>query len=329
MYFSSIKYYYTIKKSFILNILDHYISHEILYTLAIIFTVLIISSTIFWIISQNNKSELISELIIRTKSWWKITIGIALVITTPAIVGTVVLAYVSFVALREMLSISRLRASDRIALFTAYFAIPVQYYLAYNNYYHQFLYFIPLIMFIGLPVILVMSGNTKFIGRSMSIIPTMLMLTVYMISHIVLLFHVEVPSFYVGSGGLIIFLIMLTAFNDVFQFTWGKLMGKRKILPNVSPNKTWEGFIGGVLTTGLLGSALSFLSPLNYFESFFIGLAIGITGFLGDSIISAVKRDLEIKDTDDLIPGHGGAMDRLDSICFTTPVFYHLLIFLI
>ena len=236
-----------------MDIFEYHIPSEVVYILAIILAVLVICSTTFWIISRRKKSELMSELITRTNSWWKMAIGVTLVITMPSIVGTVILAYVSFVALREMLSIARLRTADRSALFTAYLAIPVQYYLAYNNFYDQFLYFIPLIMFIGLPVILVMSGNTKYLGRSMSTLPAMLMLTVYMLSHMVLLFHVDVPGFSAGPGGLIIFLIMLTAFNDVFQFTWGKLLGKRKILPMVSPNKTWEGFT--------LSSFLNKLSP--------------------------------------------------------------------
>ena len=184
-------------------------------------------------------------------------------------------------------------------------------------------------MFISVSVILVLTGETNRIGRSMAIIPTTLMLTVYMPSHMVLLYHVSVPGFTVGAGGLIIFLIMITAFNDIFQFTWGKLLGKRKILPKISPNKTWVGFIGGVFTSGVLGGALSFLTPLDYINCFYIGLSLSIIGFIGDSIISAVKRDLKIKDTDDLIPGHGGAMDRLDSIVLTTPTFYYLLIFFI
>ena len=184
-------------------------------------------------------------------------------------------------------------------------------------------------MFVCVSIILVLTGETNRIGRSMAIIPTILILTVYMPSHMVLLFHVNVPEFTVGAGGLIVFLIIITASNDIFQFTWGKLLGKRKILPKISPNKTWAGFIGGVITSSLLGIVLSFLTPLNYIECFYVGLSLGIIGFIGDSIISAVKRDLKIKDTDDLIPGHGGAMDRLDSIVLTTPAFYYLLIFFI
>ncbi len=312
-----------------MDIFGYYIPIELLFILCAVFGVLIICSSIFGIISLKNKSDSISELVIRTNSWWKMAIGITVVATAPAIIGTIVLAYVVFVALREMLSIIPLRTADRTVLVASYIAIPIQFYLAYKNYYYLFQIFIPLVMFISVSVILVLTGETNRIGRSMAIIPTTLMLTVYMPSHMVLLFHVSVPGFTVGAGGLIIFLIMITAFNDIFQFTWGKLLGKRKILPRISPNKTWVGFIGGVFTSGVLGGALSFLTPLDYINCFYIGLSLSIIGFIGDSIISAVKRDLKIKDTDDLIPGHGGAMDRLDSIVLTTPTFYHLLIFFI
>lgn len=312
-----------------MDIFGYYIPIELLFILCVIFGVLIICSSIFGFISLMNKSDSVSELVVRTNSWWKIAIGITVVATAPAIIGTIVLAYVVFVALREMLSIIPLRTADRIVLVASYFAIPIQFYLAYKNYYYLFQIFIPLVMFVCVSIILVLTGETNRIGRSMAIIPTILILTVYMPSHMVLLFHVNVPEFTVGAGGLIVFLIIITASNDIFQFTWGKLLGKRKILPKISPNKTWAGFIGGLITSSLLGIVLSFLTPLNYIESFYVGLSLGVIGFVGDSIISAVKRDLKIKDTDDLIPGHGGAMDRLDSIVLTTPAFYYLLIFFI
>ncbi len=312
-----------------MSIQGYFIPIEVLYVQGVIYGLLILCSTTFWLVGRVRKNPLTAELITRTNSWWKIVVGITLVITAPKIVGTLVIAYVSFVALREVLSIGKLRESDRAAMFAAYFSIPVQYYLAYHGHYAQFLYFIPLGMFIGLAVILVVRGNTLAIGRSMSIIPAILILTVYTLSHMVLLYDVEVPSFTAGGGGLIIFLIMLTSLNDVFQFTWGKLLGRHKILPKVSPNKTWEGFVGGAVSTAILGGVLSFLTPLRQYEAVIVGVVTGVMGFFGDAIISAVKRDLELKDTDDLIPGHGGAMDRLDSLLITTPVYYHLLVFFI
>lgn len=307
------------------QILNYHIPKEVAYVIGVIFIVLILCSIIFWLLSLKKKTTLLEELIIRLNSWWKMFFGVVIVVVFPPIFGTILIAYVSFVSLREMFSIGRIRASDRTALFVAYFAIPIQYFLAYNYYYEQFLYFIPMVMFMTLAIILVLTGQTTRIGRSMSIIPTMLMLTVYMLSHLVLLYHIKTPEFSAGGGGLIIFVLMITAFNDVFQFTWGKLLGKHKILPSVSPNKTWEGFIGGIITTSALAYLLKFLTPLNGYEALLTGFILGVFGFLGDSLMSAIKRDLKIKDTDDLIPGHGGAMDRLDSIILTAPIFYHLL----
>lgn len=312
-----------------MNINGYTIPIELIYTLGVVFAVLIICSVSFKIYDTRKKSSLSKELVVRTNSWWYITIGVAILILGPMISGTIIIAYISFVALREMFSIGVFRESDRAALFVSYFVIPVQFYLAYKMYYEQFLYFIPLFMFIGLPFILVTTGKIHKIGRSMSVIPAILILTIYMLSHMILLFHVKAPGYNIGAGGLIIFLILVTSFNDVFQFTWGKLLGKKKILPHISPNKTWEGFIGGILSTAVLAYAIRFLTPLNGKEAFITGILLAIFGFVGGALMSAIKRDLGIKDSGNLIPGHGGAMDRLDSIVITTPVFYHLLIYFI
>ncbi|NRA12326.1 MAG: phosphatidate cytidylyltransferase [Crocinitomicaceae bacterium] len=306
---------------------EYFIPLEIIYVFTGVYAVLIACSAVFRILYHKKKSETFKTLITKVDSWWRMVIGITIIVVAPPIIGTILIGYISFVALREMMSIGRLRASDRVAILACYLCIPIQYYLAYHNYYHEFLLFIPLVMFSTIAIILVLTGDTKLIGRSMSILPAMLMLTVYLLSYMVLLFNVSTPYGLAGSGGLILYLLALTAFNDVFQYTWGTLLGKRKILPKISPNKTWIGFIGGVLTTGVLAYLISGLTPLEGLDSFLIGLAIGVMGFLGDVLISAIKRDLKLKDTSDLIPGHGGAMDRLDSIIFTTPLFYHLLIF--
>lgn len=307
-----------------MTVLGRYVPTEIVVTIALIFGVIAICAITLFVLFRLKPTDFTAELIAKTKSWFFIAVGLSIVITAPTWVATFILAFISFVALREILSIGVFREADRTALFAAYFTIPVQYWLAYNNYYEQFLYFIPFCTYVGIAFLLVMSGKTARIGRSMSLIPSVLLLTVYMLSHIILLFNIDVPSFSVGPGGLIIYLVMLTAFNDVFQFTWGKLFGKRKILPSISPNKTIVGFVGGVLTTGGLAYFIHFLTPLSPLNSLIMGILIGVSGFVGDALISAIKRDLGIKDTDNLIPGHGGALDRLDSILIAAPVYYHM-----
>jgi phosphatidate cytidylyltransferase len=122
----------------------------------------------------------------------------------------------------------------------------------------------------------------------------------------------------------LLFLVALTQFNDVAQFTWGKLFGKHKIVPKVSPKKTWEGFLGGFVST-IIAAAIAgpFLTPLPFYYAAIAGAVIAIAGFLGDITISAFKRDLGVKDSGGLIPGHGGILDRVDSLTYAAPVFTH------
>ena len=153
--------------------------------------------------------------------------GILIVVIGPKLVGSILITYVSFVALREIFSISRLRDADRFAIFLAYLTIPIQYFFAYHNFYKLFSLFIPLGVFIGLPASLVMVGQTKVIARSMAIIPTQIMLTTFTLSHIVLLYSIGPPNYSIGPGGLILFLIILTSFNDVFSIYLGKTTGEK------------------------------------------------------------------------------------------------------
>jgi phosphatidate cytidylyltransferase len=311
-----------------LKIFGYHIPEEIIYVLAYVYAFLIIAISIFYYNYKKKKTDFFKELYIRTKSWWILVGFVVVLVVAPKLWGTILMSYFSFVAAREMFSIGLFREGDRYALFVAYLTIPVQYYFAYNYDLMQFLNFIPFFVFIGLPTVLIMSGKVSKIGRSMAYIPAVLMFTTYTLSHLVLLYGMKFSDFSVGPGGLILFLIMVTEFNDVFQFTWGKMVGKTPILPTVSPNKTWEGFVGGILTTAIFAFALRFLTPLDEIESLIAGVAIGITGFIGDAMMSAMKRDLRIKDTDDIIPGHGGAMDRLDSLIVTAPTFFYILIYL-
>ena len=112
------------------------------------------------------------------------------------------------------------------------------------------------------------------------------------------------------------------------QFTWGKLLGKHKIVPKVSPNKTWEGFIGGLISTTIIGYFLGFLTPLADYQVIFVSFMIAASGFIGDIVMSSVKRDIGIKDMGTSIPGHGGILDRIDSLAYTTPVFFHLVYYM-
>ncbi len=124
-----------------------------------------------------------------------------------------------------------------------------------------------------------------------------------------------------ADGALRIFtLVALIACNDTFAYFAGVLLGKHKLAPNISPKKSWEGLIGGAVAA-IIGGAVIFhyLFETNWIIGAAIGLMTVITATCGDLIESAIKRDLAIKDMSNLLPGHGGIMDRLDSALFTAP----------
>ena len=244
-------------------------------------------------------------------------------------ISYIALAFLSFMAFRELYSLLDLRASDRRAIFWALLAIPVQYYLAYAGWYGAFIILIPVAMFLIIPMRLVLKGDTDGIIKSMATLQWSLMLTVFSLSHLAYLISLpQIEGFEVGGRGLLLFVVFLTEMNDILQFTWGKLFGKNKVIPKVSPNKTWEGLIGGIICTTIAGYFLAFIAPLTYIEAAVVSFVIAISGFIGDVVMSAVKRDIGVKDTGSAIPGHGGILDRVDSLAYTAPVFFHLVYYL-
>jgi phosphatidate cytidylyltransferase len=271
----------------------------------------------------------LGELKSRTKSWWIMSalfIGAVFISYKISYFG---LAFLSFAAFRELYSVLGFRDSDRRAIFWGLLAVPVQYYLAYIGWYGAFIIFIPVVMFLLIPLRMVLKGETKGITRSMAQLQWILMLSVFGISHLAYLLSLpDLPGFNAGGRGLLMFLIFLTEINDVMQFVWGKLLGRHKIVPRISPNKTWEGFIGGVLSTVVIGWLLRFLTPLPTGQVLLVSALIALAGFSGDIVVSAIKRDKGIKDMGDTIPGHGGIFDRIDSLSYTAPAFFHLVYYL-
>jgi len=237
----------------------------------------------------------------------------------------VFLAFVSYLALKEYLSLIPTRRIDRGLLLFAYLAIPIQYYWAAIDWYGMFLVFVPVWLFLFFPALMALRGDTRGFLSAVGTLSWGLMLTVFALSHMALLLvSGEVYNPVAGGVGLLFFLVVLTQFNDVAQYTWGKLLGSHKVTPSLSPNKTWEGLIGGVLTTVALAAIIGpYLTPMDWQWSALAGLVLGVAGFLGDITLSAMKRDLGVKDTGGLIPGHGGILDRVDSLTYAAPAFFH------
>ena len=233
-------------------------------------------------------------------------------------------ALISFFALREFLTLTPTKIGDHRALSVAFFVlIPVQYLLIATNWYGLFSIFIPVYGFLFLPSISVLAHDTEnFLERSARI-QWGLMITVYCISHVPALLLLEIPG-YTGETPLLMFyLILVVQMSDVLQYVFGKLFGKTKIAPVVSPSKTVEGFVGGGVSATLIGAAMWWITPFTPLQSAGMALAIVLMGFLGGLVLSAVKRSLGAKDWGSMIEGHGGVMDRMDSVSFAAPIFFH------
>ncbi len=266
-----------------------------------------------------------SELRQRIRSWWLIVALCSLALTFSRAAALVFFGLVSFLALKEYLTLIPTRQTDRRVLFWAYLSIPVQYFWIGIEWYGMFIIFIPVYLFLLLPVAMVLNGETQGYLRAAGTLHWGLMSMVFSLSHLAYLLVLPQGEYpHVSGPGLVLFLLLLTELNDVAQYCWGKLLGRHRISPTVSPNKTIEGFVGGVATTVPLAALLApWLTPFSVLDALLAGALIAVAGFFGDLSLSALKRDLGIKDSGNLLPGHGGILDRVDSLTYTAPLFFH------
>ncbi len=261
----------------------------------------------------------------RTRSWWVMVAIFALSVASGKIGSIQLFGFTSFLALREFVTLTPTRRGDHRALFWAFFGVtPLQYVLVGIEWYGFFAVLVPVYAFLLLPARSAIAGDTeRFLERTAKL-QWGLMLCVYCLSHVPALLTLRIPGFEGENAKLLFFLVFVDQMSDVLQYVFGKLFGRRRIAPSVSPNKTWEGFLGGVSSATLLGTALWWITPFAPLEASGMSLAITLFGFFGGLVLSAIKRDRGVKDFGTLIEGHGGVLDRIDSLCFAAPIFFHL-----
>lgn len=295
-----------------------------------IFTgILIFASTVGFILKQRHlaqPSPVIDNLNARINAWWIMLLVLGSAILLGNLAFIVLFAFISLFALREFVSLLPTRRGDYFPLLVSfYFVIPYQYYLIYTDWYGLYSIFIPLYVFLLIPIAsLKQEDTTHFLERSAKI-QWGLMVSVFCISHVPALINLKLPHFEGEKIWLAIWLIMVVQASDVLQYVCGKLFGKHKVAPKLSPSKTIEGLVGGIVLATGLGVIMSWLTPFNVWQATLIGAIICIFGFFGGLVMSAIKRDRGVKDWGQLIQGHGGMLDRIDSICFSAPIFFHIL----
>jgi phosphatidate cytidylyltransferase len=293
-----------------------------------VFGLLTVSSTIGWAanrwVGTGVGRATIDNINARIRAWW----WMALLFVVAAVAGrTVSLALfcvTSFLALREFVTIAPTRPADHRALFWLFIVTPLQYYLIWIGWYGLFIVLIPVFASIFLGARTVLAGDTsRFLERA-AVTQWGLLICVYFVSHVPALLMLPAADRPYQNAKLMFFLVLIVELSDVLQFLWGKSLGRHPVAPSISPNKTWEGLIGGGLTVTALGTALWWVTPFSPVVASVMAIVLVVMGFLGGLIMSAIKRDRGVKDYGTLIEGHGGILDRIDSLCFAAPVYFHL-----
>jgi phosphatidate cytidylyltransferase len=291
--------------------------------------ILVLASAIGVVLKRTAKSDAaratIENLNVRTRAWWKMCAIFALTLLIGRVGSLVLFALLSLLALREYITLVPTRRGDHRTLLWSFFIItPLQYYLIGIAWYGFFAIMIPVFAFVFVPTRIAMSGDTEHFLERAAKIQFGLMICAFCLSHAPALLILEIPGFAGRNAQLLLYLVLVDQLSDVLQYVWGKLAGKHKIAPSISPNKTWEGFLGGVATATLLGAALRWATPFTPLQAAGMSLAITLLGFAGGLVMSAIKRDAGVKDFGAVIEGHGGILDRIDSLCFAAPIFFHL-----
>jgi len=291
--------------------------------------VLVIASTVGFILKRryatNGPNAVIENLNSRIKAWWVmvITIGIAFLFGKAGVIA--LFGFASFASLREFITLTETRRADHRALAIAFFLVlPLQYYLIWIEWYGLYSIFIPVYAFLLLPIVAALRGDTTAFMPRVAELQWGLMLCVFCLSHVPALLTLDIPGYEGRHLLLIAFLVIVVQSSDVLQYVWGKLFGRRKIAPNLSPSKTVEGLIGGVLSATLIGAGLWWITPFSPWQAGAMSLIVTLMGFFGGLVMSAIKRDRGVKDWGQMIEGHGGMLDRLDSVVFAAPIFFHL-----
>ncbi|MEM6480494.1 MAG: phosphatidate cytidylyltransferase [Pseudomonadota bacterium] len=299
------------------------------YLLFGIFAILAISTFVGNMLARrqlaSGPNPVIKNLNARIKSWW-FMITLVVVAFLAGLPGMIILfGLASFASLREFLSLLHTKRSDHLALWVSFFVIlPLQYYWIVIDWYGVFSIFMPVYAFVALPIVAVLRGDPNRYMQRVAEVQWALMTCVYCVSHVPALMTLKLSDQSTNPALLIFFLLIVAQGSDVLQYIFGKLLGRRKVAPTLSPSKTWEGLIGGVAGATLLGGSLWWITPFNVPEAMALAFLISMMGFFGGLVMSAIKRDLKVKDWSDMIAGHGGTLDRLDSLVFSAPVFFHV-----
>jgi phosphatidate cytidylyltransferase len=266
---------------------------------------------------------------LRVRAWWLLCAVLAAAFLLGQTATVVLFGLVSFWALREFITLTPTRLADHRALFWVFFLFtPLQYVLVGLDNYALYSILIPVYAFLFIPARVALAGDFKRYLERCAKIQAGLMICVYCLSFAPAVLTLKLDRYeptYAGQNArLLFFFVLVVVMGDAFRLASEWLMGRHIIAPAINPGRTWEGLLGGLGCSVIFGTSLTWATPYEVWQTALVSLVVTSMGFAGGMTMSAIKRDRGVKDYGTLVQGHGGVLDRIDSICFAAPVFYHL-----
>ncbi|PIE08407.1 MAG: phosphatidate cytidylyltransferase [Rhodobacterales bacterium] len=276
------------------------------------------------------KAIVVQTVFARLNTWWAMLVALSLAGFAGRGGIVVLVALLSFSAMREFLTLTAKRRADHwVLMFSFFVALPAQYLLVYFGQVGLFTIFIPVYAFLFLPVLAAAKGDTAGFLSRVAETQWGLMLCIYAASHVPALLWVEIPG-HAGEGILLIaWLVIVVQAGDIAHFVAPRLVGRTRMAPGVHHSRSWQGFLGALGTGVAVGVSLAWITPFAVWAAALMALVVALLGYAGGLVMAAIKRDKGVHDWGHLLPGQGGFIDRLDSVLFAAPVFFHIVRFFV
>ncbi len=312
-------------------------------TLGLVVSVLVLlaaATVIIRALRARNDSGLNTAILetfrMRVHAWWVLCSILAATFILHQTATVVLAGLGGFWALREFITLTPTRLSDHRALFIVFFVItPLQFVLVGLEQYQLYSIMIPVYAFLVIPGLIAIEGDYKRFLERTAKIEAGLLICVYCLSYApaLLTLDLKTPGSTLAPGAserLLFFFVLMVQLSDALQYAWAQIPIRHVIAPSINPTKTWEGLLGGSVSVTLIGGVLWWATPFqgsNWWMAAAMSLVISVMGFAGGLTLSAIKRDRGVRDYGTLVEGHGGLLDRIDSLCFSAPVFFHFTLY--
>ena len=283
----------------------------------------------------------------RIRAWLILFSGLAAAFLIGNIATIILFCLIAFWALREFITLTPTRPGDHRTLFWVFFLItPLQFALVGFGLYELFTVLIPVYVFLFIPARIAISGDYKRFLERTAKIQCGVLICVYCLSHApaLLKLHKAPPATAATTERAeaapepagedadpyrttrwLFFFVLMVQLSDALQYAWAQIPSRHVIAPSISATRTWEGLLFGTASVALIGVALWWASPFTeaWWMAGLMSMVVSLMGFAGGITMSAIKRDRGVRDYGTLVEGHGGVLDRIDSLCFAAPVFFH------